>query len=110
MIHKKKPPILIKIVDDTITIPKKRGNGTVKIQASVDEQGKLIRYSLTYINYRLCDIDNGRVLGYDNSHGYHHRHYMGKEEPIKFTSYEAITEQFDQEWRALHEQAKKYHH
>lgn len=85
-------------------------NLTLKIQVSVDKQGKLSRYSLVYINHRLCNVDNGRVLGYDNSHGYHHRHYMRKEEPIEFKSYEAVAEQFDKEWRALHEKAKKHHH
>ena len=73
----------------------------------VDEQAEVQRYSMAYINHRICSVDNGRVLGYDNSHGYHHRHYMGQEEPIKFQSYSAIAERFEKEWRALHEKAKK---
>jgi len=100
----------IKILDDTINMPEKSGNGILKMQVSVDEKGKLARYSLTYVNLRLCGVDNGRALGYDNSHGYHHRHYMGKEEPIDFESYEAIAQRFDTEWRALHEKAKKHYH
>lgn len=109
MSKQRKPTKLTKIVDETIKIPDKQGNGTLKMQASVDQSGKLARYSLAYINYRLCRLDNGRVLGYDNSHGYHHRHYMGKVEPVAFDSYEAIAETFEKEWRALHEQAKKDH-
>lgn len=109
MIKKKKRAVFVKVVDDTVKLPEKHGNGTLKIQVSVDERGDLGRYSLAYINHRLCNIDNGRVLGYDNSHGYHHRHYMGEEKPIEFESYEAIAEQFDKEWRALYEQAKKHH-
>lgn len=34
--------------------------------------------------------DNGRVLGYDNSHDYAHRHYMGSIVADTFTSYEAL--------------------
>ena len=32
---------------------------------------------------------------------------MGGVEPVEFKSYEAIAEQFDKEWRALHEKIKK---
>lgn len=110
MTKKKKPTAFTKVVDDTIKIPEKKGNGALKIQMSVDEQGRLGRYSLAYINPRLCNVDNGRVLGYDNCHGYHHRHYMGKEEPIEFESYEAISELFEKEWRILHEKTKKHYH
>jgi hypothetical protein len=56
----------------------------------------------------LCAVDNFRVIGYDNCHGYHHRHYMGKEENIEFTSYEDIENQFEIAWRKLHEKAKKH--
>ena len=98
-----------RVLDDTIKLPKKQGNGTLKLLVSVDVKGRLGRYSLTYINHRICSIDNGRVLGYDNSHGYHHRHYMGNEEIVNFISYENIAERFDKEWRALHEKAKKHH-
>lgn len=106
----KKSLKLTKLIDETQYIPERAGNGVLKIQVSADEKGKVVRYSMSYINYRLCHIDNGRVLGYDNSHGYHHRHYMGKEEPIEFSSYEAVSEQFEKEWRALHEKAKKRYH
>ena len=110
MYKKKKQKKLIKLFDETINIPEKSGNGTLKILASIDEKGELIRYSLTYVNHRLCHIDNGRVLGYDNSHGYHHKHYMGKEEPVDFENYEDTAKKFDLEWRALHEKAKNYYH
>jgi hypothetical protein len=43
-------------------------------------------------------------LGYDNSHGYHHRHFMGKTEPVEYFSYDALVERFYREvhelWRA----------
>jgi hypothetical protein len=34
------------------------------------------------------------VLGYDNSHDYHHRHCMGKAEAFHFTTYAALVERF----------------
>lgn len=42
--------------------------------------------------------DNGRVLGFDNAHGYHHRHYLGVVDAAEFVSYAAILERFQQEW------------
>ena len=39
-------------------------------------------------------MDHGRVLGYDNSHHFHHRHFLGEVAPIEFTNYEALAEQF----------------
>lgn len=58
------------------------------------EDGAVVAYSLAYVNPSLCSRDHGRVLGYDNSHGYHHRHFMGKVEAIEFTTYGALAERF----------------
>ena len=55
---------------------------------------KVVAYSLAYINLNRCSTDNGRVLGYDNSHDYHHRHFMGEVEAIQFTTYAALVERF----------------
>ena len=107
MDKRKKPDKLIKVADDTIKLPDKRGNGILKYVASANKNGVITRYSLVYINYNLFSKDNGRVLGYDNSHGYHHRHYMGKEERVNFTSYEDIVDRFEVEWRQIHENIKK---
>lgn len=67
------------------------------------DQGHTVvtRYNLAYVNHALFAGDNGRVLGYDNAHGYHHRHFKGQIEPVEFVSYEAILERFQQEWRQL---------
>jgi hypothetical protein len=43
-------------------------------------------------------VDNGRVLGFDNAHDYHHRHDMGEVTAVEFTSYEATLEKFQQQW------------
>lgn len=65
------------------------------------EDGKLVSYSLAYINLKRCRVDRGRVLGYDNSHGFHHRHFMGKVEAIDFTTHAALLERFLSEVQEL---------
>lgn len=70
-------------------------------------QEEITRNSLAYINHHLSYNDNGRVLGYDNAHGYHHKHYMGCIEPVVFTNFEELELQFQKEFEVLHEQAKK---
>lgn len=64
------------------------------------EKGKTVvtRYNLAYINQTIYSGDNGRVLGFDNAHDYHHRHFMGKVEAVAFVSYEATQERFQREW------------
>jgi hypothetical protein len=102
----KKRRTLKTIVDENLKISDKEGNGILRIVVKMDEHGEVNRYSMAYINSEICPVDNGCVLGYDNSHGYHHRHFMGKEEPVNFKNYETTAEKFEKEWRALHEKAK----
>ena len=65
------------------------------------------RYNLAYINPLAYAGDNGRVLGFDNAHDYHHRHFMGRVEAIEFVSYEATVERFQQEWQELVQSLKE---
>jgi hypothetical protein len=69
---------------------------------------EVVKYSLAYINPRICGPDNGRVLGYDNSHGHHHRHFMGQTSAVDFSGYEALVDRFQEEveelWRNEDEQ------
>ncbi len=73
------------------------------------EDGKVVAYSLAYINLKRCAVDNGRVLGYDNSHGHHHRHFMGQVETVNFSTYAALAERFIREvhelWRIEDEES-----
>ncbi|HUX27910.1 MAG TPA: DUF6516 family protein [Terracidiphilus sp.] len=71
----------------------KRKGAVLKEQTWL-EDGKVVAYSLAYINMRQCTVDNGRVLGYDNSHGFHHRHFMGQVEAIDFSTYSDLAERF----------------
>lgn len=78
-----------------------------------DQNGKVVKYSLAYVNPVICGADNGRVLGYDNGHDHHHRHLMGKQEPFEFTGYEALARRFYDEvrdlWRSEDEERPKSH-
>jgi hypothetical protein len=65
------------------------------------DDGQVVKYSLAYINRRICRPDNGRVLGFDNSHNYHHRHFMGTTEPVDFVTYEALSKRFRAEVNEL---------
>lgn len=57
--------------------------------------------SLAYINALICAADHGRVLGYDNSHDHHHRHFMGDTQAIEFSSYALLVARFEPEVRDL---------
>ncbi len=65
------------------------------------EEGQVIAYNLAYINLKRCQVDHGRVLGFDNSHGYHHRHFMGRVEAVNFTTYVALSKRFMNEVHEL---------
>ncbi len=90
-----------KLVDEVHHISKRRGNGLLRREVWVDDNGRVSRYNLAYINHELSTVDNGRVIGYDNQHGYHHRHYFGDIQPIEFHSFEEIEERFEADWIAL---------
>lgn len=93
-----------KLIDEQHVISTKKGNGLLRREVWVDNKGKITRYNLAYINHQLFNSDNGRVLGFDNAHGYHHRHYYGIIEAVVFTSFEDIEILFEQEWLALRSQ------
>lgn len=98
-----------KLYDDRHRISRKRGNGLLRREVWVDNNGSISRYNLAYINHAIFGGDNGRVLGYDNRHGFHHRHFMGMTEPFEFESYEDVENRFEREWLELHSgmQARK---
>jgi hypothetical protein len=106
----KKPPEIVKTVDEEYRLSAKPRKGA-KLRREVwqSKDGKVVRYNLAYINHGICGRDNGRVLGYDNSHDGHHRHSMGSVEPVEFDGYNAIVKRFEDElaemWRKEDEQA-----
>ena len=92
-----KKPSLTKTIDETVVLGRPRKGAKLREEVWQTDDGEVVRYSLAYINRAICGVDNGRVLGYDNSHGFHHRHFMGTAEPVRFDTYRALAERFQAE-------------
>jgi hypothetical protein len=91
-----------KVVDATHPI----GKAKTREEVWQDSTGKVVRYNLAFIDYHKCQKDNGRVLGYDSAHGYHHRHWMGTVEAIEFPGYEGLLTRFCKEVAGLCKKGK----
>lgn len=92
----------MKIIDESHKISDKRGNGKLRREVWVDTvTGKITQYNLAYINHNIHPGDNGRVVGYDNAHDGHHRHYLGVVEAVGFVCFEDTEARFEQDWIAL---------
>jgi hypothetical protein len=99
----KKPKVVL-LEKERYELKPKSGGGLLIYEVwGYREKGKTVvtRYNLAYINHAMYSGDNGRVLGFDNAHDYHHRHFMGRVESVEFKSYEATLERFQQEWLAM---------
>ncbi len=99
-----------KRVDETLHLSGERRGAILKEEVWY-EGDRVVKYTLAYVNPRICTVDNGRVLGYDNTHQYHHRHFRGKTAEIEFFSYPALGARFEQEvhelWKAEDEDEQK---
>ncbi len=95
------PKAATKIIDEVHRISGKRGNGQLRREVWGNAKGEITRYNLAYVNHALFNGDNGRVVGYDNQHGYHHRHYFGNVSAVAFVSFEEVENQFESDWLAL---------
>ncbi len=96
-----KEPLEEKAVDDRVMLKRPRRGASLREEVWQTPDGEVTKYNLAYINFVICGADNGRVLGYDNSHGSHHRHFMGKVEPVEFTNHEALAARFQEEVQEL---------
>src|ERR1035437_8664421 len=90
-----------KNVDETNFIPIKRGNGILRREVWVDANNVITRYNLAYIKVAMFTGDTGRVVGSDHAHGFPHRHYFGKVEPVNFVSFEDMESKFQEDWLKL---------
>jgi hypothetical protein len=90
-----------KIVDETIMLKRPRRGAKLREEVWQAQDGKVTKYNLAYINPLACRVDNGRVLGYDNSHDHHHRHFMGAVETVEFDDYESLAARFREEVQEL---------
>ena len=106
-------PLVQKVVDDTIYLKRPRRGAILKEEVWQSQDGQVVKYSLAYVNPVMWGADNGRVLGYDNSHDHHHRHFTGKQESFEFSGYEALATRFYDEvrelWRKEDEERRKGH-
>jgi len=95
---------------ETFKIKKNNGGGILSFEVwGYVQDGKTVvtRYNLAYINPLIFQKDNGRVVGFDNAHNYHHRHYMGKVAPVEYVSYEQTQERFQKEWQEIIKDLRK---
>lgn len=104
--RKAQPPKMDRYAPPDVRLSKKLGGGLLK-ELVVRElpSKKVVNYALAYINPAIYAGDNVRVLGYDNRHGFSHRHYFGVRTAEPFDSYEALYERFQREWLEI---AKEY--
>jgi len=110
MTKKVRPKLEALIERETFKLKAGSGGGVLSFEVwGYISKGKTVvtRYNLAYINQLICQKDNGRVLGFDNAHGYHHKHYMGKVTPVAFISYEKTLECFEKEWQEIIKEVKK---
>ncbi|MGQ0655757.1 MAG: toxin-antitoxin system TumE family protein [Betaproteobacteria bacterium] len=91
---------LVKIVDETHLISRRRGNGKLRREIWVDGSGRVMRFNLAFINLDIHRGDNGRVLGYDSQHGVWHRHHLGETTPAGPATFDEIEARFEAEVQA----------
>ena len=89
---------LKKVVSEQFPVSPRKGGGLIKIEAWENEKEEIVKYSIAYINHLIFSGDNGRVLGYDNTHDFHHKHYLGEiSEVLNFTTYQDLVKRFENE-------------
>ncbi|MDO9052407.1 MAG: DUF6516 family protein [Gallionella sp.] len=96
-----KPNEEILLEQERFELRPKSGGGLLSYEVwgyTVNGKTVVTRYNLAYINHAIYRGDNGRVLGFDNAHDYHHRHHMGEVAAVEFVSFETTQERFQQEW------------
>ncbi len=67
----------------------------------MDAQGKVALYNLAFLIPHLLHADNGRILGYDNAHGFHERHFLGGREQVQSAEYKTLADSFHREAELL---------
>ena len=87
-----------KVVSEQFPVKPKRGGGLIKIEAWENDNNEIVKYSMAYINHQVFSGDNSRIIGYDNTHNFHHKHYLGEiSEVYDFVSYENLLKRFEKE-------------
>jgi hypothetical protein len=95
-----------KVVDEMTEVRCAQGLGVIREEVWQSKTGDVVRYNLAFICHQQCILDHGRVLGYDNQHGHHHRHYMGKVEPFQYVGYDVLLSRFLAEVEVLRKETR----
>ena len=83
-----------KVIDEQFIVSSHKGGGMIKFEAWQDD-GCIVKYSMAYINRAIYPHDNGRVVGYDNAHDFHHKHFFGEITPVDdFVDYQEMVLRF----------------
>jgi hypothetical protein len=91
-----------KLVDERHFPSRRKGDGEIRREIWIDEEtGAVTRYNLTYLNPELFQADNGRVLGYDNHRGVHHRHYLGVSRKVRLGTLQSIEAAFERNFARI---------
>lgn len=77
------------------------GIGILREEVWTDERGEVIRYNLAFLLPHRTSVDHGRVLGFDNAHGIHERHFFGEAKPALYRGYPATAKRFFREVESL---------
>ena len=73
------------------------GIGILREEVWVNSKNEVVKYNLAFLLPHRFAKDNGRILGYDNAHGIHERHYKGNVEEVPFRNYLATATRFYKE-------------
>ena len=76
-----------KVIDEVHPLSYKRGHRLMRREVWVDVKGRVSRYYLARIDHERRAGDNGRVMGHDHQHGWHHRHHFGEVTPAGFVGF-----------------------
>ncbi len=91
---KSKKKNYIKIIDEKFIVPINKGGGIIKFEAWKYEN-HIVKYNMVYINKNIFPNDNVRIMGYDNSYNFHHKHYFGEiYELDDFINYQELVQRF----------------
>ena len=88
---------LRKVIDDETRFRCGDGVGILREEVWVNEKVEVVKYNLAFLLPHLARADNGRILGYDNAHGIHERHFKGEVKPVSYKGYAATSKRFHRE-------------
>ena len=73
------------------------GIGILREEVWINTKNEVEKYNLAFLLPHAFAKDNGRVLGYDNAHSVHERHYHGSVEVVPFKNYLSTAARFYRE-------------